>query len=185
MSRKRLVNGRWTDHDESVILPTGKVSLKIHESARLRGEYGDEIPKGKRVGRPRKDASGAGVHLILFPTFWNWLRLRRPDLRPQWDALADKARFFLVLACAAMPKSPTRFASQRAAAPVLFDAALPMLRRRAQKITVDDYKAACGIYGYGVSGKRVTMTARARDKARNARKALEIWRAVTEQKPTN
>jgi|UniRef100_UPI00404A5C05 hypothetical protein len=137
----------------------------------------------KIPGRPRKDSEVGGIHLLTYPTFKSWLAKNRAAARA-WSQVADKRTFFIRLSwIAVLPQDNKSTGSHLAycygISPDLTCGALPVIRKYAQKITMEDHRGACLIPGLekdaigNLLPRPVTLReAKARHKARKAHEAF-------------
>jgi hypothetical protein len=137
-------------------------------------------------GRPRRDLTEGGVHVILYPTFKKWLA-RSKEHKATWDRLPDRRRYFVLLACTAFfpPDSKnvkTPLAYCYSVAPALTCAALLVLLKRTAKVTMEDYTAATSKPHYGDATQARKITTREADRRRKAHAALAEFMADTAPK---
>jgi hypothetical protein len=135
-------------------------------------QSGSENPQG----RPRKNLTEGGVHLLLWPTFAFSLK-KSSRLANLWRAVPNRRDYFIRLACvAALPpdSEDTRDPLFRcySIAPELTCQALPLLRARFSEISREQYLAATRNPASKLSQKEVSMRA-------DMRKALGDFVAQT------
>lgn len=85
-----------------------------------------------------------GLDAVLWPWFHRWIENPQNRSSAEWHAVKDKRRYFvaLVVALVLKPKEAKTFrANVDAVAPNLARCALPVLRKRLAKLTLDDYLA--------------------------------------------
>lgn len=193
----RAVRGKLVSVDDNVpVLVAGKYHHPLNADAVRDGTYQEPLKPGR--GRPRKNPTikkakrekqnepeklpERGVHLILFPWFWNWLTNRRQDLVAQWSALADRRQYFIQLSHAVCSTGFDRasLAECESKAPELTKAAMPTLIKRWKKVTREDYAAACSSPSYGTAKNPRKMSPRERDRRSKVRRAAELFDAATE-----
>ena len=115
-----------------------------------------------------------GVHLPLFASFELWLKRNNVGKAhaPAWLAIADKTKFFVNLAAAVMTSNgaPSAFAYCVSQARDLTCAALPVLQKRAAKLSEEHLRDYC----YNPPSTKIITKAQA-SRRQDAREAAEVF----------
>lgn len=114
--------------------------------AARRAEAGarNRTPSGRPIGKLPYDLPEGGLDALVWPWFRRWIENPHNRSCAEWPAIKDKRRFLVWLVISAISKGPEArsfFLKAEAIAPALARRALPLLRRRISKITLDDYLA--------------------------------------------
>ena len=113
---------------------------------RLRAEAATEKRTASKgaIGKLPLMLEQGGLDAFLWPWFLRWIENPQNSSSAEWHAVNDKRRYFvaLVVTLVSKPKEAKTFrANVDAVAPKLARCALPVLRKRLAKMTLEDYLA--------------------------------------------
>ena len=117
---------------------------------KVNGEYvrvPDPKPSPRPIGNLPLNLKQGGLDALLWPWFKRWIENSHHSVMREWQSIADPRRFFVDLCLCAMfdqrflAAKPHRKRAE-AISPEIMRRVLPVLRRRLQTVTPEDYEAA-------------------------------------------
>ncbi len=152
--------------------------LASEHLTRLRAEAAKRprTRSARPIGKLPFEIGQGGLDAALWPWFRRWIENPHNRSAPEWHSVKDKRRYFvaLVFSLVLPPREANTFrANADAVAPELTRRALPLLRRRLGKMTLEDYVAVTRNPSRNPSPDGVKFSARSHDKRAKLRAGLK------------
>lgn len=152
--------------------------LASEHLTRLRAEAAKRprTRSARPIGKLPFEIGQGGLDAALWPWFRRWIENPHNRSAAEWHSVKDKRRYFVALVVSlVLParEAITFRANADAVAPKLTRRALPLLRRRLAKMTLEDYVAVTRNPSRNPSPDDVLFSARSHDKRAKLRAGLE------------